>query len=337
MPRKEGQKAKILILLAIFQQYSDENHLLSVPQLLKLLEKRGVPSERKSIYADIAALQSAGYDIHLTRGQGGGYYLETRTFELPELEILVDAVQNNRFITKRKSNALIKKLSSFASQYEASGLTRQVFISGRVKSMNECVFYNVDALYRAIAENKKVQFTYWTHNAAGRKVPRTPKTIYEVSPWALAYESGNYYLIAYQNYATENAIRHYRVDKMTTVDLLDAPRDGQAEYRNFDLAAYTKKMFGMYHGKDATVTLRCENALMDAMIDRFGDNFMAIAEADGAHFHFNVPVSVSPQFFGWVCGFAGGVEIAAPAKVCGEMQVFLQTLAKGYGDADTTE
>ncbi len=332
MPRKEGQKAKILVLLEIFQQYSDENHLLTVPMIEQMLAARDIPCERKSIYTDIAALGQAGYDIHLRRGPGGGYFLETRTFELPELEILVDAVQNSRFITQRKSSALIKKLSSFASKYEASALSRQVFISGRVKSMNESVFYNVDALHRAIADNQMVQFTYWTHNLAGRKVPRTPKTTYEVSPWALAYENSNYYLIAYQTYAQPHGFRHYRVDKMTTVTPLDTPRLGQDAYRDFDLAAYTKKMFGMYHGTDTKVTLRCEAFYMDAMIDRFGDTFMPIIEAGGTHFHFDVPISVSPQFFGWVCGFAGGIEIAAPASVQQEMKAFLQTLAAGYDE-----
>ncbi len=330
MSRKEGQKAKLLVLLAIFQEHSDEHHRLSVPQLSKMLEKQGVPSERKSIYADIDALRDAGYEIELVRGPGGGYYLDTRTFELPELEILVDAIQNSKFITQKKSARLIKKLAGFASKYQASALSRQVFISGRVKSMNEGAYYNVDALHHAIAENKMVQFTYWTHNLAGRKVPRTPKTIYEVSPWALAYENGNYYLIAYQTYAAPHGMRHYRVDKMSKVTPLTATRTGQEVYLAFDLAAYTKKMFGMYHGKDARVTLRCQNSLMDAMIDRFGHDFMPLAEADGAHFHFDVAVSVSPQFFGWVCGFGGGVEIAAPAEVKTEMKAFLQTLCKGY-------
>ncbi len=330
MSRKEGQKAKILVLLSIFQQQSDEQHLLTVPTLLQLLEQRGVPSERKSIYHDIDALREAGYDIELIRGPNGGYYLDTRTFELPELEILVDAVQNSKFITQKKSAELIKKLSGFASGYQASGLTRQVFISGRVKSMNESVYYTVDALHRAIAENKMVQFAYWTHNTEKRKVLRTPKTTYEVSPWALAYENGNYYLIAYQTYATPHGIRHYRVDKMTKATALEGTRLGQEAYQAFDLAAYTKKTFGMYHGKDATVTLRCENALMDAMIDRFGRGFIQILEEDGTHFHFDVPVSVSPQFFGWVCGFGGGVQIAAPAQIKAEMKTFLQTLAAGY-------
>ncbi len=336
MSRKEGQKTKILLLLEIFQELSDEQHRLTVPMIEQLLAKRGVPCERKSVYTDIAALQEAGYEIHLARGPGGGYYLETRTFELPELEILVDAVQNSRFITQKKSAALIKKLSGFASKYEASTLGRQVFVSGRVKSMNESVYYNVDALHRAIANNQKVQFVYGAHNAAKRGVPRTTKKTHEVSPWALAYENNNYYLIAYQEYAVPFGMHHYRVDRMTMVNELAAPRLGQDIYRAFDLAAYTKKMFGMYSGTDERVTLRCENHYMDAMIDRFGRDFIALPEADGKHFHFDMQISVSPQFFGWVCGFAGGVEIAAPANVQAQMKDFLENISRAYRTHDAS-
>ncbi len=332
MPRKEGQKAKMLVLLEIFQQQSDVDHRLTVPMLEKLLAKQGVPSERKSIYTDIAALQDAGYAIELIRGPRGGYYLEERDFELAELEILVDAVQNSRFITERKSTSLIKKLSHLASKYQASNLARQVFVSGRVKSMNESVYYNVDAIHRAISDNLQVQFTYWTHNLKMRRVQRTPKTLYTVSPWALAYEGGNYYLIAYQTYAEPHGIRHYRVDKMSTVEPTRRTRLGQEEYRGFDLAAYTNKMFKMYHGTDERVTLRCENYYIDAMIDRFGKEIMIIEEANETHFHFDVTVSVSPQFFGWVCGFSGGVEITAPTRTRQEMKAFLATLAAGYAD-----
>ncbi len=330
MPRKEGQKAKILVLLEIFQQQSDIDHRLTVPMLEKMLAKQGVPCERKSIYTDIAALQDAGYPIELVRGPNGGYYLEERDFELAELEILVDAVQNSRFITERKSATLIKKLLQLASKYQASSLTRQVFVADRVKSMNECVYYNVDAIHRAISENQQIHFTYWTHNLKMRKVQRTPKTIYEVSPWALVYEGGNYYLIAYQTYAEPHGIRHYRVDKMDNVTAQNATRLGQENYRDFNLADYTKKTFSMYHGKDKNVTLRCENKHIDAMIDRFGKEIMVIEEANGTHFHFGVTVSVSPQFFGWVCGFGGGVEIAAPAQTQQEMKAFLATLVAGY-------
>ncbi len=330
MSRKEGQKAKIIVLLQIFQQKTDEDHRLTVPQLEQLLKEEGIPSERKSIYTDIAALQAHGYEIELVRGPGGGYFLQNRDFELAEVEILVDAVQNSRFITKNKSRTLIKKLSSLASEYQAKGLARQVFVSGRVKNMNESVYYYVDALHRAIAENNTVRFEYFTRNVDGKKIPRSQRKVREVSPWALAWENNNYYLIAYQTYDATPGMRHYRVDRMSLVTQLDAPREGQQEYRDFDLAAYTKKQFNMYSGKDVRVTLRCENYCADAMLDRFGDDVMMLQEADGAHFHFDATVSVSPQFFGWVAGFAGSVVITAPAETQTEMKAFLDTLADGY-------
>lgn len=330
MARREGQKAKLIALLHILEQFSDEEHRLTVPVLEKMLAQQGIVCERKSIYADIAALQQLGYDIELARGQGGGYYLASREFELAELEILVDAVQNSRFITKKKSTTLIQKLEKLASKYQASRLARQVFVSGRVKSMNESVYYNVDALHGALAAHQMVQFSYWTHDLSKRKVQRTPKRLYQVSPWALAYENSNYYLIAYQTYEEPFGMRHYRVDKMSAVTVLDTPREGHKIYKAFDLAAYTKKMFGMYHGTEATVTLRCPNAYVDTMIDRFGRDFILIPEENGTHFHFDTSVCVSKQFFAWVAGFDTAVEITAPDAIRQEMKDFLHRLTQQY-------
>lgn len=331
MSRQEGQKAKILALLQVFEQKTDDQHMLTVPELVDALNGAGIPAERKSIYTDIAALQDAGYDIEQQRGRGGGYYLASRSFELAELKILVDAVQSSRFITRKKSRELIHKLEGLASSYQASALQRQVFVSGRAKSENETSYYAVDALHQAIASDKMVSFQYWEWQPDGKKHPRREGSLYKVSPWALAWENDNYYLIAYQDYAQPANIRHYRVDRMQKVKVLNHPRAGKKLYADFDLAAYIKKRFNMYASSDEQqVTLRCANHMAGTIIDRFGTGIMLIPEEDGAHFHVTVPIAVSPQFLGWVCGLSPYVTILGPETVREKMCALAHTLAEMY-------
>lgn len=325
MSRQEGQKAKLLVLKNILERKTDEDHPLSVPQLIRALEAEGIRAERKSIYNDIEALRASGVDVELSRGRGGGYYLGSRTFELPELKLLVDAVQASQFITKDKSKKLIRKLEGLTSEAQARKMQRQVFVSGRVKTMNESIYYNVDALHEAIARDRQVQFQYLEWDLRKRRVPRRGGQIYQASPWALAWENANYYLVAY----TGEGIRHYRVDKMKGVRQTELPRQGKAEFSALDLAAYTRKMFGMYGGREEKVTLKCANSLVGVMLDRFGTEAILVPQADET-FHLTVPVAVSPQFLGWVCGFGGEVRVIGPATVRREMGRLVQSLADTY-------
>lgn len=333
MPRKDGQKAKILVLLRILEQRTDEKHLLGVPQLIEALEQEGVPCERKSIYTDIDALRAMGYDIELQRGPGGGYYIANRPFQLPELKLLVDAVQSSRFITQRKSRELIGKLAGLANRYDAQKLQRQVFVSGRVKSMNESAYYTVDALYEAIDADRMVQFLYSDWGVDKRRRHRRGGKPYRVSPWALAWENNSYYLIAYEDYEEPFGIRHYRVDKMSAVKQAEEPRRGKALYDQFDLSAYMQSMFNMYGGPVCNVTLRCENRLATPMLDRFGAGINLISEADNRHFRITVPVAASPQFLGWVCGFGDAIEVLEPPQVRAQMAALAAGLAKLYPQA----
>ena len=325
MSRQEGQKAKLLVLKNILERKTDEDHPLSVPQLIRALEAEGIRAERKSIYNDIEALRASGVDVELSRGRGGGYYLGSRTFELPELKLLVDAVQASQFITKDKSKKLIRKLEGLTSEAQARKMQRQVFVSGRVKTMNESIYYNVDALHEAIARDRQVQFQYLEWDLRKRRVPRRGGQIYQASPWALAWENANYYRVAY----TGEGIRHYRVDKMKGVRQTELPRQGKAEFSALDLAAYTRKMFGMYGGREEKVTLKCANSLVGVMLDRFGTEAILVPQADET-FHLTVPVAVSPQFLGWVCGFGGEVRVIGPAAVRREMGRLVQSLADTY-------
>ncbi len=303
MPKQEGQKSKLLTLLRIFEQKTDEEHLLNVPQLVQLLEQQGIFAERKSIYSDIETLRSLGYDIQLQRGRGGGYWLASRTFELSELKLLVDAVQSSKVVSARTSNRLIHKLEALCSDYEATQLQRQVYVDGRPKSDSHALLYSIDALHSAINAGRMVSFRY--NKDGGTRT---------VSPWQLAWDGGCYYLIAYQDEKDPAGIRNYRVDRMSGVTVLEQARRGRAEFRRFDLPSYLRKHFNMFGGPEHRVTLRCSADLESAMKDRFGKTILLVPEEDG-WFHFDVPVCVSPQFYGWVCGFGGKVEVTAPAEV----------------------
>lgn len=316
MPKQEGQKSKLVTLLRILEQRTDENHRLNVPQLVQLLENQGILAERKSIYSDIDTLRSLGYDIQLQRGRGGGYWLAGRTFELSELKLLVDAVQSSKVVSASTSSRLIHKLEALCSDYEGTQLQRQVYVDGRPKSDSKTLLYSIDALHSAINAGKMVKFRY-------KDGTRT------VSPWQLAWEGGCYYLIAYQDEKAPANIRNYRVDRMSYVKVLDRPRRGKEAFAAFDLPSYLRKHFNMFGGPEFRVTLRCTADLEAAMRDRFGQDTLFLPEADG-YFHFDVPVCVSDQFYGWVCGFGGKVEITSPAEVRQGLHDMVQELAEQH-------
>lgn len=330
MPRKEGQKQKLLVLLEILIRETDEKHPLSVPQLVEKLQERGIEAERKSVYGDLNTLNSlpgAPYEIVQLRGRGGGYYMTDALFELAELKLLVDAVYACKFITARKSKILIDKLGQFTSRYRQAELDRKVLVSGRIKSTDEKILYTVDALHTAITAGEQVQFKYCDWNLQKKMTPRHDGQIYRVSPWVLVWENGNYYLIAY----TEGRLKHYRVDKMQSVHQLEGTkREGAAEYAEFDVNTYMQQMFGMFNGPLKKVTLLCENRFAGAMIDRFGTGPILNPCADGEHFTMTAEIQVSPQFFGWLAGFGPGVAIAGPPEVRAEMKKTLDRLQELY-------
>lgn len=246
MAKTNHQKEKLLVLLEILRTESDETHPLVVPRLIEKLQARGIAAERKSIYDDLDTLRRKGYDIVLHRGKG--YYLGEREFQLAELKLLVDAVQSSRFITAKKSNELIEKLERQTSIYGAQTLQRQVFVAGRVKSMNESVYYNIDAIHKAIGENRQITFRYFDYDQNLKKVFRHNGKRYRVSPYALLRSDENYYLTAYDSRAEQ--IKHYRVDKMVEINVTDRRRDGAEAYQSFDLGEYARIHFGMFKGEE---------------------------------------------------------------------------------------
>lgn len=328
MAKENSQKLKIVYLMKLLLERTDETHSITMSEIIAALETYGISAERKSIYSDIESLRLFGMDIiGEQRGRTYYYYVGNRQFELAELKLLVDSVQSARFITVKKSNELIKKIEGLASRHEASQLQRQVYVAERIKTMNESIYYNVDMLHMAIGANSKITFQYFQWDIHKKMVLRRDGALYEVSPWALSSEDENYYLIAFDS--NENKIKHFRVDKMLHINIKDEKREGKECFKEFDIAVYARKMFGMFGGEEQFVEMECVNELAGVMIDRFGKNII-ISEADDEHFKVNVKVAVSRQFLAWVIALGEGVRITAPESVLQQMREETERLVRQY-------
>ncbi len=307
------EKLKILYLMQVLLEETDPEHPLNATQLCEKMQSRyDFSYNRKTIYADIGRLQAYGMQIGQTKGSSFGYYVEKRDFDLAELKLLVDAVQSSKFITKEKSEDLIRKLAGLTSNAYAKQLQRQVFIYNRIKADNDAIYANVDALHEAIQKNRQIGFKYCEWTVKKELVQKKNGAEYIVSPWALTWDDENYYLVGYEE-ASEK-IKHYRVDKMQEIRVTEEMRLGKDRFKDFDLAAFARKTFGMYGGEDRKITLEGENHLAGVVIDRFGTDVM-MRPYDREHFHASVTVTISPQFFGWLAGIGKGIKICRPEDV----------------------
>ena len=330
MAERKGnnQKLKMMYLARIFSEESDDNHYLTMPEIIQKLAAYGVNADRKTIYNDINELKKYGLDILTSQdGRNYYYYLGSRDFELAELKLLVDSVQSSKFISEHKSRDLIKKIESLASNYEAKQLHRQVLIAGRVKTMNESIYYNVDKLHKAINSDRQIKFRYYDWDLDKQMKPRYDGMWYQRSPWALMWDDEMYYLVVYD--AKHENITHYRVDKMKEITILDDPRDGKEEFKGFNLADYTKALFGMYAGEETKVTLEGENYMVGILIDRFGKDII-IVPVDDNHFRTTVTVAASTHFLGWIISLGGGIKIVEPDNVVEQMKNMIRQLGDQY-------
>lgn len=322
------QKLKILYLMKILLEETDDLHSITMSEIISKLGSYGVNAERKSIYDDIECLRAYGMDIILEKeGKTYTYKIASRQFELAELKLLVDSVQSSKFITEKKSQQLIKKIEGLASHYEASKLQRQVYTMERVKTENESIYYNVDQIHDAIASNVKITFQYFNWDEKKQKVLRKDGAFYKVSPWALSWDDENYYLVAFDS--VDKKIKHYRVDKMLRISATEEKREGSEQFPAFDVGAYAKKMFGMFGGEEETVKILCENRFAGVMIDRFGKD-VAMVKVDDEHFYVNVKVAVSSHFLAWVMALGDGAKIIGPERVVQKVQEEVDRLVKQY-------
>lgn len=327
MPKTAKQKQKLLYIAEYLMEHTDETHTVTTPQIIAYLESNGIKAERKSIYSDIEALNEFGMDIIRSGENRGGYQLASRDFELAEVKLLVDLVQSSKFITTKKSRELIAKLEHLVSKNDARQLQRQVVVSDRNKTANENIYYSVDVIYGAIAQNVKVRYQYFEWDVRKQMKFRRDGAFYEVSPWLLTWDDENYYLVAYDSDA--GMMKHFRVDKMLHIEPAGEKRQGRELFEQMDIAAFSKKTFGMFAGEEKTIQLYCDNSMTGVIVDRFGSD-VALRKQDAGHVLARVNVAVSPQFFGWLAGLADRVKIQAPEAVAEEYHRYIQNIAKLY-------
>lgn len=325
MAQTANYKRKLPILAKLLLERSDEDHPVSRQEMQEELERWGLSAERKSIYDDMEQLRELGLDVQARRGRGGGWYIGERDFQLAELKLLVDAVQSSRFLTKRKSEALIRKLEGLTSVHQARQLQRQVYVDRRIKTMNESIFYNVDRLQGAVTANKVVSFRYFEYNACRERVFRRGGEKYRLTPYGLIWDSENYYLAGWDELRKE--VRHYRVDKMTDISVISGMKGHPRE--DWTAEGYARKHFGMYAGIPCRLKLRCENRLAGVVIDRFGLDVSLVPDGE-RHFTASVELVVSPPLWGWLFGLGRGVEVLSPDWAVDEFAARLEEAASMY-------
>ena len=328
MPKGLNQKFKLYYLAKIMLEKTDMDHYITMPEIMKELERYEVTAERKSIYTDLKDLERFGIEVEGEPvGRSFHYHVVSREFEVAELKLLVDSIQSSKFITAKKSNELIKKLEGLVSEHDARQLQRQVYVSDRIKAMNESIYYNVDAIHTAIAQNKKIRFQYYQWTVKKQMELRRGGMVYHISPWGLLWDSENYYLVGYDS--EEEKIKHYRVDKMLHIDMSEEAREGQEHFEKMNMAVYAKKSFRMFGGEEEHVKLRMKNYFAGVIIDRFGKDVMMIPDGPD-HFIAIVDVQVSQQFFSWVFALGDGAKIIGPESVVQQVKEEIQRLAMQY-------
>ena len=320
----EKKSARQLYLMRILLEQTDESHALTLQELIEKMDAEGIPVERRAVYADIEALREFGVDVIAEkRGRNTYYYVGERQFQLAELKLLVDSVQASRFITERKSRELIKKLSDLAGKPQSNELNRQVLIAGRIKSMNESIYYNVDEIHKAINGNSQISFQYFQWDLGKEMELKRNGERYVVSPWGLVFDDENYYLIACES----GMIKHYRVDKMLRIQATGEPRVGRELYHEEEYGK--KSLFGMYGGDIVPVTFQAKNWMIGIMLDRFGRD-IPVARVNDEEFETRVDVAVSPQFFGWLFALGTDIRVTAPGYVVNRIREYGESIIKNY-------
>ena len=327
MPKSDNQKLKIFYILDYLQKNSHEDKLINASELIHMLDRQhGISCDRKTVYSDIAALQDYGVDIVSVPGKNGGYYIASRIFELPELKLLIDAVQSSKYLTEKKSRELIEKLCQQCNEQDAALMKRNVLVSGRVKSMNETIYYNVDAIQEAISQNKQITFRYFDWDMHGRRRYREKE--YLASPYGLCQDNENCYLLALSQ---RHGVTSYRVDRMTDIQLSAENRVPCPELTGKALVDHANRLFQMYAGDTVSVKLRFHRSLINVVIDRFGKDTMLIPDGE-EHFNFTVNVAVSPMFLSWVIGFGNKAQILYPVSVAEQCRLLCLEAMSQYSD-----
>lgn len=313
MQNREGQR-RLFLLLQLLLEQTDEVHSVSSGDVLQFWASNGIPANRKNVYSDIQLLMDFGLDIICVRSAQNRYFIGSRLLELPELKLLVDAVESSHLITEKKSAALIEKLGHLTSHHNAALLNRPVYMDGTAKPDNEAVYYAIDAIQTAIHEQRAISFQYFEYTPKKEKVLKHKGYRYGFSPYALIWNRDFYYAVGWSE--KHGKLAQFRVDRMTAIQDSDAPYIADP---TFDPSAYIRKVFGMYHDASQWVILLCENHTMRSVIDHFGED-VATEVVDANHFLTTVNVAPTPPFFSWVFTFGGAIRIKSPADVLARMK-----------------
>ena len=328
MSKRPNQTKKIPLIIKMLREETDDEHGLSMPQIIERLAEYGVEAERKSIYRDLEVLRECGYDVVKRPGRPTEYALGEREFQYPELLLLVDAVQSSRFLTTRKSQQLLSRIKGLTSVHQAEALERHVHVERRIRTQNESVYYNVDAIQEAIARRHKVGFRYYKHDINLKRVYRKEGATYRETPVHLVYSDGYYYLVAFND--NHDDFVRYRIDRMSHIQVLDEPATRNERIANFDVEEFALQAFGMFGGEKVRVTLAFEADAVDQIIDRFGrDGVVVIPQADGTG-HATVTVRKSSVFFGWLAQFGTRAHIVAPTALAREYRDYLEKIIEEY-------
>lgn len=310
-------KLKTLFIYNFLEKYSDEEHPLSTTDLISMLAEKGVSCERKSIYADIAALNDIGCDIITVKSPKRGFFMASRTFEIPEVMLLVDAVSSAGFITPKKTASLISKLETLVSVEQAKTMKSQVYVdTNSAKCDNEEIYIIIDRLNNAITDNNKVKFVYRRRSIDVQNRKKYTDKTFIVSPYALIWRDDHYYLVC--NNQKYNNLINLRIDRMKKLEILDEPSRPVSEvsaYKDkFDEQDYVSKQFNMFSGEECKVTLKCDLQLQEEMIDRFGKN-IPLKALEGNHFETTVTATVSDGFVSWLMQYGDKIEVTSPKRV----------------------
>lgn len=318
-----ANKSRILYLLQYLQENSDEDHPVTTAEIRKALASKGCPVTIETLRNDIVMLQETGFDIAVneTSGLSTTYSFLDRPLDVPELQILIDAVSSSQFLTQAKSRHLIDKLIAMAGPSHRAELQPGIMVSEHVKAPNEQLLYIVQAIREGIRTRRKIAFQYFHYNMNKEREPRLNGKVYVVSPYATIWKNDRYFLVGY--FEERHRPTVFRVDRMGLPTLLEEP--SQPEPEDFHVSDYTDKIFNMYDdGKEADVILRCRRHMIDHMVDWFGKDVEPENITEHS-FDVTVRVSLSPSFYTWVLGFVGDMTIAGPPEVCEEYRTLLQT------------
>ena len=326
MANQFGQKIKILYIMNILLNETDIDHPLNAVDIIERLAALGIHAERKSIYTDISTLIEYGLDIEKSEEYKGGYYIASKSFELAELKLLVDAISASRFISDKKAKELATRIAGLGNVYDAAELSRQVVVPNRNRGKSDKLFYAIDTIYRCIDNNHKMSFTYFNWNTDKEKEFKYNGEAITVSPACLLWFEENYYLVAYSDLRED--IRYYRVDKMESTTELDVDREGIGRIDNKEIARIAGNSFGMYQGDNKTVSIMCNKSKVGIFIDRFGQDISIIPQGDMAKIR--LELEVGPAFYGWLTGLGNDVYIDGPSDVKDDYKKYIKDIMKNY-------